>query len=149
MRVAEVPERIVVDASVGLKWVLREEHSDRAVALGPGRELLTSALFWAESGNAIATRIRRGDLDKAAASEAFQDLQTVPLRTRPLDGTAAAAALMIARELMHPIYDCCYLALAIEENSIVITADQRFRSAVAAHPALADRVVLLRDIALR
>jgi predicted nucleic acid-binding protein len=56
---------------------------------------------------------------------------------------------MIARELMHPIYDCCYLALAIEENSIVITADQRFRSAVAAHPALADRVVLLRDIALR
>jgi predicted nucleic acid-binding protein len=72
MRVAEVPERIVVDASVGLKWVLREEHSDRAVALGSGRE-------------------------------------TIPLRTRPLDSTSAAAA----------------------------------------HPALADRVVLLRDIALR
>src|SRR5215472_10936062 len=148
MRVEEVPERIVVDASLGLKWVLREEHSDRAVALGPGRNLLTSALFWAESGNAIATRVRRGDLDAARADEVFRDLQTVPLRIRPLDGTSVTAALAIARNLMHPIYDCCYLALAIEENSVVVTADRRFRSAVAKHPPLADRVLLLRDIVL-
>ena len=148
MRVDEVPERIVVDASLGLKWVLREEHSDRAVALGPGRDLLTSALFWAESGNAIATRVRRGDLDAARADAVFRDLQTVPLRIRPLDSTSVTAALAIARDLMHPIYDCCYLALAIEENSVVVTADRRFRSAVAKHAPLADRVLLLRDIAL-
>ena len=85
MRVDEVPERIVVDASLGLKWVLQEEHSDRAAALGPGRELLTSALFWAELGNAIATRVRRGDLDRASGNEALRDLQDVRLRTRPLD----------------------------------------------------------------
>jgi predicted nucleic acid-binding protein len=148
MRVDEVPERIVVDASLGLKWVMIEEHSDRAVALGPGRELLTSALFWAESGNAIATRVRRGDLDDARAEQAFRDLQAVPLQTRPLDGTSVTAALAIARDLIHPVYDCCYLALAIEENSIVVTADRRFRSAVAKHPSLADRVLLLRDIVL-
>jgi predicted nucleic acid-binding protein len=146
MRVEEVPERIVVDASLGLKWVMIEEHSDRAVALGPGRELLTSALFWAESGNAIATRVRRGDLDDARAEQAFRDLQAVPLRTRPLDGNSVTAALAIARHLIHPIYDCCYLALAIEENSVVVTADRRFRTAVAKHPSLADRVLLLRDI---
>jgi predicted nucleic acid-binding protein len=148
MRVEEVPGRIVVDASLGLKWVLIEEHSERAVALGPGRELLTSALFWAESGNAIATRIRRGDLDGARADQAFRDLQAVPLRIRALDGASVAAALAIARELMHPIYDCCYLALAIEENSVVVTADRRFRSVVAKAPSLADRVLLLRDITL-
>jgi predicted nucleic acid-binding protein len=148
MRVEEVPERIVVDASLGLKWVLIEEHSDRAVALGPGRELLTSALFWAESGNAIATRVRRGELDGTRAERTFRDLQSVPLRTRPLDGSSVIAALAIARDLVHPIYDCCYLALAIEENLVVVTADRRFRAAVAQHPSLADRVLLLRDIVL-
>jgi predicted nucleic acid-binding protein len=27
---------------------------------------------------------------------------------------------------VHPIYDCCYLALALEENLVVVTADRRF-----------------------
>jgi predicted nucleic acid-binding protein len=138
MRVDEVPERIVV---IG-------EHSDRAVALGPGRELLTSALFWAESGNAIATRVRRGDLDDVRANEVFRDLLAVPLRTRAPGGTFATAALAIARDLTHPIYDCCYLALTVEENCVVVTADQRFHSAVARSPSLTGRVLLLRDIVL-
>lgn len=126
MRVEEVPERIVIDASLGLKWVLIEEHSDRAVALGPGRELLTSALFRAESGNAIAMRVRRGELDGTRAEQTLRELQSVPLRTRPLDGGSGIAALAIARDLVHPIYDCCYLALALEENLVVVTADRRF-----------------------
>ena len=93
MRVDEVPERIVVDASLGLKWVLIEEHSDRAVALGPGRELLTSALFWAEVGNAIAMRVRRRELDGTRAEQTLRELQSVPLRTRPFDGGSGIAAL--------------------------------------------------------
>jgi predicted nucleic acid-binding protein len=56
--------------------------------------------------------------------------------------------LNIACDLVHPIYDCCYLALAIQENSIVITADRRFRLAVAHHLSLANRDLLLRDIVL-
>jgi predicted nucleic acid-binding protein len=149
MRVNDLPERIVIDASLGLKWVLTEEQSDHATAVGSGRELLTSALFWAEAGNAIATRVRRGELDRVRGNDALRDLQVAPLRTRPLDSGAVLAALSIAHDLAHPIYDCCYLALALEEDAVVVTADRRFRSAVAAHPALANRVVLLRDIAVR
>jgi hypothetical protein len=40
------------------------------------------------------------------------------------------------------------LALAIEENLVVVTADRRFHAAVAQHASLADRVLLLRDIVL-
>ena len=148
MRVEDVPERIVVDASVALKWVLEEDQSDRAEALGLGRELMTSALLWPEAGNAIAMRVRRGELDRVRGSDALRDLRSAPLRTRPLDGDGVQAAFSIACDLAHPIYDCCYLALAIEEGSIVVTADRRFRLAVAKHPSLADRVVLLRDIVL-
>ena len=64
MHVDDVPARIVVDASVALKWVLDEEESDHAEALSEGRELLTSALLWAEAGNAIALRVRRGELGR-------------------------------------------------------------------------------------
>lgn len=149
VHVDQVPGRIVVDASLALKWVLEEEHSDRATALGRGREMLTSALFWAEAGNAVATRVRRGELDRVRGNDALRDLQAAPLRTRPLDAGAALAALAMAYDLAHPIHDCCYLALAIEENAVVVTADRRFRTAVVSHPALADRVVLLRDIVLR
>jgi predicted nucleic acid-binding protein len=146
MLVEELPRRIIVDASVALKWVLEEDGSDRAEPVSEGRELLTSALSWPEAGNAIASRVRRHELSRARASDAMRDLRAAPLGTRPLNADLAAAALNIACDLAHPIYDCCYLALAVQENSIVVTADRRFHSAVTRHPSLAERVVLLRDI---
>ena len=148
MRVEDVPGRIVVDASVALKWVLEEDESDRAEALGEGRELLTSALLWPEAGNAIALRVKRGDMDRVRAADALRELRAAPLGTWPITADVAIVALNIACDLAHPIYDCCYLALAIRENSVVVTADRRFRSAVARHPSLAARVLLLRDIVL-
>jgi predicted nucleic acid-binding protein len=148
MHVDDVPGRIVVDASVALKWVLEEEESDRAEALAEGRELLTSALLWPEAGNAVALRVRRGEMNRARAADALRDLRAAPLGTWPLTPDMTVAAFNIACDLAHTIYDCCYLALAIRENSVVITADRRFRAAVARHPSLAARVLLLRDIVL-
>jgi predicted nucleic acid-binding protein len=148
MHVDQVPRRLVVDASVGLKWVLEEEQSDLATALGRGRDLFTSALFWVEAGNAIASRVRRGEIGRERGNDALQDLRRAPLHTRSLDADAVVAALAIAHDLRHPIYDCCYLALALEENALVVTADRRFRTSVAAHPVFAERVVLLRNIVL-
>lgn len=148
MRVDAIPFCIVVDASLGLKWVFEEEASDCATALVEGRELVTSALFWPEAANAIATRVRRGDITRAAGDDAFLDLRAAPLQTRRLDADGVRAALAIAHDLAHPIYDCCYLALAMMEDAVVVTADRRFRSACTRLPALADRVLLLHDITL-
>ena len=41
-----------------------------------------------------------------------------------------ALALNLARELRHPAYDCFYLALAIERDLDLVTADARFVRAV-------------------
>jgi predicted nucleic acid-binding protein len=146
MHVSEVPARIVVDASIGLKWVLQETHSREAFMLAGGRELLTTALFWAEAGNAIASRVRRGDLELQRGSDAFRELRAVPLRIQALDAASVETALTIANELRHPIYDCCYLALAIAENAPVVTADRRFGAAVSRLPRLAASVVVINDI---
>ena len=81
MHVDQVPRRLVVDASVGLKWVLEEEQSDLATALGRGRDLFTSALFWVEAGNAIASRVRRGEIGRERGNDALQDLRRAPLHT--------------------------------------------------------------------
>jgi predicted nucleic acid-binding protein len=146
MRVDEVPASIVIDASLGLKWVFEEEASEQATALGSGRELVTSALFWPEAANAIATRVRRGDITRVEGDDAFRDLRAAPLQTRGLNADVVWSALAIAHDLAHPIYDCCYLAVAIQEDAVVVTADQRFRSAAMRLPSFADRVLLLHDI---
>jgi predicted nucleic acid-binding protein len=41
-------------------------------------------------------------------------------------------ALSLAIALNHPAYDCFYLALAIAEDDVLITADRRFHAACAA-----------------
>ena len=66
MRVEALPDTVVVDASVGLKWVIDELGSDAAVALVAGRALVTSALFWVEAANVLATKERRGELDRVS-----------------------------------------------------------------------------------
>ena len=146
MRVEALPSSVVVDASVGLKWVVDEPGSDAAVALIAGRALVTSALFWAEAANALATKERRGELDRGALEDAWRDLAQAPLQSVPLDPAGASAALALAAELRHPVYDCCYLQLALARGTAVVTADRRFRRLVEPHATLAARVVHLDQI---
>lgn len=113
MRVEALPRRIVVVASVGLKWVVDEEGSDVAVALIAGRLPVTPVLFWVEAANALASKGRRGELDPASVGDAWRDLARAPVETAPLDLPAVRSALDLAVALRHPIYHCCYLAVAL------------------------------------
>ena len=74
------------------------------------------------------------------------DLMAVDVDYEP-DRGLAAAALSLASDLDHPVYDCIYLALALERGVLVVTADHRFATAVRKHPFHADRVRLLSDLA--
>jgi hypothetical protein len=51
-------------------------------------------------------------------------------------------ALERATELLHPVYDCIYLALALHYDTYVVTDDRRFATA-ADRPNLSGRVRLL------
>ena len=53
--------------------------------------------------------------------------------------TSAAARLAV--DLDHPVYDCFYLALAVQTQYPVVTADARFHDKVRGHPYLSDRIV--------
>lgn len=132
---------IVIDASIGLKWVIDETGSDEAAQLASeGLRLLAPALFWVEAANALATKVRKGDLSQASANDAWRDLSEAPIETLALTPETLSPALALAHDLRHPVYDCCYLAAAIAHDCQVATADKRFAEAVSAHPNLAKRV---------
>ena len=133
---------IIVDASVAVKWVVSEAGSAEAVALlGRGR-LGAPALWLSEASNALWAKVMRHQLTPDEARGQAADLAEAPVAPIALPGLLPAA-MRIALELEHPIYDCFYLSAAIHKDTHVVTADRRFFQKVAAHPTLSQRVRLL------
>lgn len=118
---------VVVDASVVVKWVLKEDGSDRANALRREDRLLAPSLIFAEVCNALWKSAMRGAVPAhealAAARPVFYPLEIVP------DESLHLPALALAAELKHPVYDCFYLALAEREGAPLVSADKRLVAA--------------------
>ena len=115
----------VVDASVALKWYLREDDSEQALALlGSGERLVAPDLIVAELCNGAWRLIRRGELRSQQLAMIARGVPDVFAR---LYGSASLAvrATAIALELDHPIYDCFYLALSEAQDAALVTADHR------------------------
>ena len=142
----ELPAVLVVDASVGVKWVVDEIGSEIAAGLIAGRRLLVPDLFWIETANALSAKVRRSELTRAQARDAWHDLSQAPVLTRPATPESLTPALGLAQDLGHPVYDCVYLALAVSENCRVVTADRRFADVVRAQPSLAGMLILLDEV---
>lgn len=132
--------RIVVDASVAIKWVLAEADAEAADALRKD-ELIAPSLWLLEAASAIWRRSRRGEFDTAEALGFLSELQRAPVASLPLE-PHLDQTLSLAAALGHPVYDCLYLAMAIHYQTCVVTADRRF-AAIAARPELQGRVRLL------
>ncbi len=137
----------VVDASVAVKWLVEEVHSDRAATLlDGGPTLVAPPLLFAETANALWVMRRRGDMAAADLADAVETLRGAPVSTPLSMAELMAAATRLAHDLDHPVYDCFYLALALHAQYPVVTADTRFFGKVYGHPYLSDRVVHLADI---
>lgn len=133
---------IVVDASVALKWLLPEPDSvaaERVVSAGDA--LIAPTLLVAETCSAVWKRLRRGEVTTEHADLVVARLPQL-LDRLIADALLALAALRIAREIDHPVYDCFYLALAERENAPLVTADRRLVERVTGTP-WAGRVVAL------
>ena len=136
----------VVDASVAVKWILPEEGHEQAQCLleryqNEELDLVAPHLLVAEACSVLWKRVRRGELTAPSAHRCFEQL----LRNCPilLDSPAVhASALQLALAHNCTVYDCLYLAWALEERCDLITADEKlFKSVCIAFPC----VQLLRD----
>lgn len=132
----------IVDASVTLKLVIQESGSDRARALIAGKPLSAPELMWQECANVLWVKARRGQIARDHSQLALEALLSAPiarLSTHDLIQSAHSLALT----LDHPVYDCLYLAAAIRENALLVSADARFIQAARTNRLYAGRVDLL------
>jgi predicted nucleic acid-binding protein len=138
---------LVIDASVAVKWILPEENSEIAEELITRGVWMHAPVFiFLEIANTLWKRMRAGELHEAEAVDCLTGVRRAPLilwqGEEPLPATLA-----LAQELDHAVYDCEYLALALELDAVYVTADKRFWRKAQASPRLQDRIVLLRDLA--
>lgn len=134
---------VVVDASVAVKWVLDEPGSAWARALpGSGAQLLAPDLLPTECGSVLWRMARTGRIDPAMLERFWSRIGATPLMTCGTGWREADAAMRLAMRLDHPIYDCLYLALALERGAALATADRRFLTVVGRTGVLPpDRIV--------
>jgi predicted nucleic acid-binding protein len=124
---------LVVDASVAAKWVVNEPDSGPARRLFGRGDIIAPDLIWAELGSLLWRRQRVGELSAPDTREMMFDLRRLPVRSYGIF-PLLPLALEIAMAIRHSIYDCVYLALADQQDCRFVTADRRFRNAIASGP---------------
>jgi predicted nucleic acid-binding protein len=116
---------VIVDASVGVKWLVAELDRDLALTLLERMDLAAPDLFKLEIGHLLGKIHRRRAASAQFIRSAWRELDELPVR------------IQSARELLDPafelschlgtaIYDCVYLALAEATDDVLVTADERF-----------------------
>ena len=116
---------LVVDASVAVKWFVREDGQEAARALlGSNEPLVAPDLLVAEVGNILWKKVRLQEIPPAQAQAAMVVLPHCFERLVPA-ANLHERALSLALTLDHPLYDCLYLACAEAQNAPFVTADNR------------------------
>jgi predicted nucleic acid-binding protein len=130
--------RLVVDASVGLKWVLPEPDSHLAQVLVESGEALLIPDFWLnEACNVLWLQVRRAVFTPDEARSAFGLLrrQLPPIQTGDLG--LHELALEIGLAVDQSTYDTLYVAFAIAMRADkVVAADGPFIRKMRSHPDL-------------
>lgn len=127
---------LVVDASVGLKWVLDETDSDLAAALVRIEPDLFVPDFWLNEATKflwVQTRRKLFTPDEAREALALLRAQIEPMPTADMHLHEVALDIGIATD--HSTYDTLYLAFAVAIGaSAVVTADGSFARSMQSHP---------------
>lgn len=122
---------IVVDASLALKWQLRDEPdlapADDILrdAVDQKVELIAPDLWLYEVLNGLRTAVSRGRLSSDQAATAVSDYLVLGIGLHPF-GPIATRANELAISYGLAIYDSAYLALAESVGADLYTADRPF-----------------------
>jgi predicted nucleic acid-binding protein len=119
----KIPNRVLVDASVAIKWVVEEPGSEKATLL-LDHQLVAPDLLCVECANILWKKVARREVTAEEADLAAQAIERAEIEIvsmRPY----LARSLALANEYAHPAYDCMYLAVAEGLDLPIVTADTR------------------------
>ena len=130
----------VLDASVAAKWFLPpvgEPLAEESLGLLEGYsrgklQLFVPDLFWSEMGNVLWKATRLGRIPARSAEKAIGSLLKLNIPTSP-SGPLLSTAFDIAVGFERSVYDAIYVALAVLSNRLLVTADERLATTLAAH----------------
>jgi predicted nucleic acid-binding protein len=116
----------VVDANVAIKWVLTEIYTDNASRLlSNGYTLFVPDFFFSEIGNILWKQVRFKLLTPEEAQWSYHQIVITPLQIYQSQ-LLVPLGLDIAIRTQQAVYDCVYLALAVQQKCQMVTADERF-----------------------
>jgi predicted nucleic acid-binding protein len=127
-----ISNRVVIDASVALSWLLPGEATNRTLLLRDHAvnnehiELLAPPTFWYEIANVLWVAAKRDRLPQAEAAkalEALQDFQIDVWTPDPADSLAIAFNQNLA------VYDSAYLSIALQCQATLWTIDKAMANA--------------------
>jgi predicted nucleic acid-binding protein len=123
-------KRIVVDASVCLKWFVSEVYEKYALRLLTGSgELYAPDLIYAEIGNVLWKKWKRGEIETEDIYALIGDFKAANLIIYGAD-RLMNMAWDIAERYGRSFYDSLYLALAVKQECRVVTADHKLFNAL-------------------
>lgn len=128
-------KKLVVDASVSLKWAFEEEDSDIARSLLDAYEkrtvlLLAPSLWEYEIVNAISVALRRGKMTSHRSALFFSLLLKASPELIALSDMIRPC-LANARKYNISGYDSAYVTLAKEQGIVLISSDEKLVASVA------------------
>ena len=127
---------MVLDSSVALAWVYREERSDAIAAVF---EQVTEAGAWVPSlwrlevANVLEMGVRRGRNDAAFRDATLADFELMPIQSdSETERHAWQSTLRLAERYRLTVYDAAYLELAMRRGLPLASLDRELRAAAGA-----------------
>ena len=117
-------KKIVIDASVAIKWFIPEVHAEKATRILQKKfKLLTPDLIFAEVGNILWKKLRLKEITYDIAIEILKDFRRIPMENFGIE-PYLEFAWKIVTDYQCTVYDSLYVALAKTEEAVLVTADR-------------------------
>lgn len=137
--------RVVIDASIAIKWYIPEIYEQQATWLLAGSyDLNAPELIIPEFGNIVWKKERRGEFSSQSGQEIVKAFQSTDLILYP-HGNTASAAFVGAELTGQTVYDWTYLSLALSLSCQFVTADEKFYKTLE-RTSLKDNLLWVGDI---
>jgi predicted nucleic acid-binding protein len=136
----------VIDSSVAIKWYVPEVHQAEAFRLrASGAALHAPDFVNVEMAAILWKKLRRGELTRPDADDILKDFTSLATVTRHPCGPLVLPAFDFAHHSGRTVYDCLYLALAVQLGGQMVTADEKLVNSLAGS-SWAGHIVKLQDV---
>lgn len=119
-------KQIVLDTSVAIAWYLPESitlsaRKWRDAMVKRRMDLIAPSLHYWEMANVLRTYVRRGELGASLAEEIYHTHLDAPIQVMD---PSRERILLTSLEYEASAYDAVYIALAIEQDAALLTAER-------------------------